>query len=171
MGMDVIGNNPKSEVGEYFRNNVWWWRPLWDYCCFIAPEMCEKVNGHFNDGDGLNNQESMTLSKLIVDHVNSGAIDQYITARNKALSELPHEDCNLCDNTGIRTDAIGLQHGMPTEKLPEEVAIVVGRTHGTCNGCKGLGWRESFMLSYPFDKENVIAFSKFLEECGGFRIC
>jgi hypothetical protein len=28
MGMDVYGKEPKSDKGEYFRNNVWWWRPL-----------------------------------------------------------------------------------------------------------------------------------------------
>ncbi|QOR55575.1 MAG: hypothetical protein UMS36scaffold28_65 [Phage 59_13] len=29
MGMDVYGVKPKSKQGEYFRNNVWSWRPLW----------------------------------------------------------------------------------------------------------------------------------------------
>ena len=33
MGMDVYGENPKNEKGEYFRNNVWWWRPLGDFVC------------------------------------------------------------------------------------------------------------------------------------------
>ena len=27
MGMDVYGRNRCSKEGEYFRNNVWWWRP------------------------------------------------------------------------------------------------------------------------------------------------
>ena len=25
--------------GIYFRNNVWWWRPLWNYCYNIAPDL------------------------------------------------------------------------------------------------------------------------------------
>ena len=33
MGMDLSGFNPKSEKGDYFRNNCWWWRPLWDFVC------------------------------------------------------------------------------------------------------------------------------------------
>lgn len=28
MGMDLYGKKPLNPVGEYFRNNVWWWRPL-----------------------------------------------------------------------------------------------------------------------------------------------
>ena len=35
MGMDVFGLAPKEEKGEYFRNNVWWWRPLWDFVAQI----------------------------------------------------------------------------------------------------------------------------------------
>lgn len=28
MGFDIYGQAPKSPSGRYFRNNVWWWRPL-----------------------------------------------------------------------------------------------------------------------------------------------
>ena len=35
MGMDVYGIAPEKEWGEYFRSNVWWWRPLWDYTAEI----------------------------------------------------------------------------------------------------------------------------------------
>ena len=38
MGMDVIGLKPTSKEGEYFRNNVWWWGPLADYCMEVAPD-------------------------------------------------------------------------------------------------------------------------------------
>jgi hypothetical protein len=31
MGMDVYGKAPTVEEGKYFRNNLWWWRPLWTY--------------------------------------------------------------------------------------------------------------------------------------------
>lgn len=51
MGMDVIGQSPVSERGEYFRNNVWWWHPLWEYCERLAPDLIPSDNlGHYNDG-------------------------------------------------------------------------------------------------------------------------
>jgi len=53
MGYDVYGVKSKSETGNYFRNNVWWWRPLWNYVC----ENCEDIMneddmdaGCWNDG-------------------------------------------------------------------------------------------------------------------------
>ena len=33
MGMDVYGLEPRKEKGEYFRNNVWWWRPTLGLRC------------------------------------------------------------------------------------------------------------------------------------------
>ena len=39
MGMDVFGNNPRNKEGEYFRNNVWWWRPLADFILECYPEI------------------------------------------------------------------------------------------------------------------------------------
>ena len=39
MGMDIFGLNPKSEFGKYFRNNIWWWRPM----SMLIHETCKSV--------------------------------------------------------------------------------------------------------------------------------
>lgn len=55
MGMDVDGRNPDSKVGEYFRANVWSWRPIhkimWDLCSDIIDEKT-MVGMGYNQGDG-----------------------------------------------------------------------------------------------------------------------
>ena len=58
MGMDVYGIAPTSERGEYFRNNVWWWRPLWDYCCEVDSEW---YLYHFYDVDNLSRRHCLVL--------------------------------------------------------------------------------------------------------------
>ena len=30
---DAKNKYEEENPGQYFRNNVWWWRPLWDYVC------------------------------------------------------------------------------------------------------------------------------------------
>ena len=48
MGMDVYGLNPD----KYFRNNVWWWRPLWDYVCNTCYDILSEKDmnaGSYND--------------------------------------------------------------------------------------------------------------------------
>jgi hypothetical protein len=168
MGMDVIGrNNPDA----YFRNNVWWWRPLWDYCIEVAPELCEDVDGGTNDGDGLDEDDSISLAAVLHMEIDAGRTDAYAQAYRAALAELPRHGCKFCDETGIRTDAVGVDAGMPTRELAPELQIITGRTHGWCNACRGEGKLDDIRTSYPFDVENVRKFADFLEECGGFSIC
>ena len=170
MGMDVMGKNPKSERGEYFRNNVWWWRPLWDYCCEVAPDLCNDVSGHYNDGDGLESVESVLLSERLLSSLSNGFVDKYIEERNTHLANLPMRGCDLCHNTGIRTDEVGREGGMPEKVLEQDKAIMLGREIGWCNGCDGRGWNEPWEASYPFSRENVEEFALFLRESGGFSI-
>ena len=77
MGMDVYGKNPTSEKGSYFRNNVWWWRPLWDYCLEVAPELCSDVSGHTNDGEGLDEAGAIALSEILFQELWDGKTAQY----------------------------------------------------------------------------------------------
>jgi hypothetical protein len=167
MGMDVYGrNNPDA----YFRNNVWWWRPLWDYCNKIAPELCGKVNGHFNEGDGLDEDEALKLAAVIGEEIESGRALAYEADYNAYIASLPRHECEYCGGTGVRDDEIGVSMGMPTKELDPAVSIIVGRTHGWCNACGGEGMKDHPEASYPFSLENLIDFFDFLEECGGFSI-
>jgi hypothetical protein len=55
-------------------------------------------------------------------------------------------------------------------ELPESEAIMLGRTHGTCNACRGVGWRLHDFADYEFSAENVRRFAEFAGESGGFEI-
>ncbi|WP_145980684.1 hypothetical protein [Magnetospirillum sp. ME-1] len=78
MGMDVDGENPTSERGEYFRNNIWWWHPLWDFCEYIAPDLIPETNlGHTNDGWGLNARDSISLADRIDQAIADGTAKEF----------------------------------------------------------------------------------------------
>ena len=60
MGMDVVGKGPLNEAGEYFRANVWAWRPIHD----LIHELCSDLLGDeilmgmgFNQGAGPDSQD------------------------------------------------------------------------------------------------------------------
>lgn len=64
MGMDVFGRNPKNSDGEYFRANVWSWRPIHSLICHIAKDLFDEETLEsmaFNDGAGLETQEECDL--------------------------------------------------------------------------------------------------------------
>jgi len=171
MGMDVIGNAPVNETGEYFRNNVWWWRPLWNYCEYVAPELTKSVSGHTNDGDGLQARETELLAKLLLNEIKSGRTAEYETAYRQELADLPLVDCETCHATGIRgADSPNGIDQSDKELSPEHQALY-GRTHGWCNACDGAGNKPHFATSYPFSIDNVKEFATFLQYSGGFSIC
>lgn len=172
MGMDVYGKRPTSERGSYFRRNVWGWHPLWGYVEDVHPEIAELVeHGHTNDGDGLNEKNSLLLARLLDEDYHSGKVARYVQERLEKIAALPLEDCTLCDSTGIRTDEIAVQNGMPEKELEPELQIILGRTKGWCNGCSGSGKKEPWEANYYLEPEDVLEFSEFLKDCGGFEIC
>lgn len=154
MGMDVYGKNPTSEKGEYFRNNVWWWRPLWDYCEEVY-EPCNLISGHSNDGDGLDADGAAELASVLFEKLESGETQAYATLRQGFLESLPDNPCDICKGTGQRPDGL---YG------------VEWKQEG-CNGCGGTGKVRPFEANYPFDTENVREFAEFCAASGGFEIC
>lgn len=173
MGMDVIGKKPTSERGEYFRNNIWWWRALWTYACEVGKDIIttDVANaGTLNDGAGLNAQNTKKLAKALHDALESGHTQQWAQTYAEWQASLPREACNLCEATGIRKDEVGVQMGMPERELLPEIQILTGRTHGWCNACEGVGTTESWLAGYPFSTENVREFADFLADSGGFEI-
>lgn len=172
MGMDVYGKNPSSEAGEYFRRNVWGWRPLWKYVEDTHPEIAGKVEyAQSNDGDGLDAENSIKLAEALKKDIWDGVADNYIALRNSYLASLTRPDCEHCQGTGIRTDAVGVENGMPERELEPDMASLVGRTKGWCNGCSGEGKKDAWETNYYLDIEDIQQFSDFLEASGGFEIC
>jgi len=171
MGMDISGNNQSSVKGAYYHNNIWWWRPLWNYCCDLHGDLADKVaNGHTNDGDGLNAADSLELGRRLLNDIATGVTAQYGADYREGLASLPMVECEYCQATGIRTDTVGISMGMPTKELALEDSILFGRTHGYCNACDGFGKQSDFRTHYPFSVDNVQGFADFLVECEGFGI-
>lgn len=153
MGMDVFGNKPTSEVGSYFRNNVWYWHPLWDCVTHFVPDLAAKVpNAHDNSGDGLNGKDSKRLGFILKQLIELGKIQEYIENFNKEKEQLPMEKCFCIKKNYVDTG---------TEPEPSQ----------QCSHCEGTGNMKNFNTWYSIDVENVNAFADFLKDCGGFRIC
>jgi hypothetical protein len=160
MGMDVYGKAPSSETGKYFRNNVWWWRPLADYIIRTAPRIAAKCPyWHSNDGAGLSAKDSIALADILQAEIDSGRCDAFAKIRDAELAAIPNEVCRLCDGTGVR------------KPIPEVGAGDLKRGGLKCNACEGTGSVRPSTTYYPFDVDNVRQFIAFLRESGGFEIC
>jgi len=171
MGMDVYGQSPETEAGEYFRASVWGWHPLWNLCEDKFRTVASKVEyGHSNDGDGLSADDAKALSRMINSSIENGTIQDWIDQDNARKDALPRKACHCCKGEGIRWDEVGTRAGQPSRELDPTVAVIVGRTHGWCNGCGGLGDQEHHEAGYRIDVEFVQEWADFLIDCGGFKI-
>lgn len=152
MGFDLHGIKPKNDSGTYFRNNCWWWRPLWNYICrecsdIITIDIAE--SGHYNDGKIVDKALAEKISKRLDSLLWKGEVKKWEKEYAEYIKSLPLILCELCKGTGVRNDNI---------------------LKGKCNGCDGKGKREDIASSYPFSKENVEEFSEFCKNSGGFEI-
>jgi len=158
MGMDVYGRKPKNKKGEYFRNNVWFWHPLWSYCESNYPVVTSKCkDGHSNSGDGLNASDAKKLAKLIKKDLENGKAQLYADQYSEWQQSLPKEPCSPCRGTGVykcktTNDGVEIEEERP------------------CGNCDKTGMSEAWAKNYPFALENLKEWQEFLDNCGGFNI-
>jgi hypothetical protein len=163
--MDITDKDEQSEYfaaknkyeeetpGTYFRNNVWWWRPLWEYIIEISGDLLtpeQRQGGYENSCIQIPGNITRAIARRLSHEISSGNHKRYETEYREAINNLELEDCEHCNATGEREWQDG----------PRE-----------CNACSGEGQRESWEASYPFDAENVENFRIFLEQSGGIEIC
>jgi len=188
MGFDIIGCRPSSEVGKYFCNNVWNWRPLAHYCYEIAPDITKHCREwHTNDGDGLDADQALALAARLDAEVRAGCTEQHARRHESVREMMPTKPCWLCGGTGTRKPPSGRGIAEASDALDfdsnGEIVIrgnlidkncPIGpgdmKTGVKCNACRGEGFTRPFAAHYPFTVENVRNFVAFLRECGGFQI-
>ena len=151
MGMDVYGIEPYTEAGQYFRANVWMWRPLWDYVCDVCSIDDEtRERGHYNDGHVIDEDAATSIGMILRSLLKSGVVHTYAERREKRLAAIPDEQCKYCEGTGQRNDKY---------------------VQGTCNGCGGKGTSSPPETHYSFNVEWIEEFAEFAKQSGGFEIC
>ena len=153
MGFDIFGKKPMNETGNYFRNNVWGWRPLWNYVFNNLEILSEEDynEGQFNSGHEIDQGKAQKIAAGLMQKIESGEMEKFIEAYTKHLDELPEEICDFCDGSGLRN-------------LEDSNDIV------QCNGCQGTGKVKSFETNYPMDVKNMKDFAEFSQNSGGFEI-
>ena len=146
----------EENSGVYFRNNVWWWRPLW----MFVSEACSDIltdkdieMGSFNGGHKISKTKARRIAGRINKLNRNGSLNEYVNGRNQIIKELPDEKCNICEGTGKR------------KKPP-----AIGPGDIECNGCSGKGKCRPFACNYRAYEDDIIEFAEFCKHSGGFTI-
>ena len=81
--------------GAYFRNNVWWWRPLWDYVCRQCEDILteEDMDGCTNNsGYEINEDKALKIGIRLHTLVLDGKAKEWEDGYNKEIKELKEDD-------------------------------------------------------------------------------
>lgn len=83
--------------GSYFRNNIWWWHPLWDFVCiscgdFMTEEDAE--HGHHNSGHEIDEETAEQIVERLTFLLKIGGVKKYEEERQAHLEALPEDDFN-----------------------------------------------------------------------------
>ena len=75
----------EDNPGVYFRNNVWYWRPLWDYVCQHVDSLTKKdhSNGHSNSGHKISEEKAITIAGVLYALLEDGTVKEAEEMHNK----------------------------------------------------------------------------------------
>lgn len=158
MGFDIYGETPTAKVGEYFRNNIWWWHDLAVYVLENCPFLPDGP-WHTNDAHTISAEDALAIAANLDVLIANGKVEKYEKKFLKRQSEIPNEVCKFCNGTGKR----------PTDKN-WDADSKWAKECGGCNACRGIGEVKPLAKDRHFSKENVRAFAEFCRYSGGFVI-
>ena len=70
----------EENCGTYFRNNVWFWRPLWNFVSGVCENILTEKDierGSFNDGHKISKTKANKIAKRLFKLIESGQVKEY----------------------------------------------------------------------------------------------
>ena len=154
-----------NQSGTYFRNNVWWWRPLAEYVLNytkVIPEH-EQESWQYNDCTEVSKQNAEMIAQQLDHLIKIGHTKQFEKDYEKTRKKI--EKHNEKVEKELETFSQSVKKKMRNDNLapkdfPEEDHKKWEEIYNKRNSSG----------SYPFSEENVKEFSEFCKNSGGFTI-
>ena len=102
----------EANPGVYFRNNVWWWRPLWEFVCMQCSDFMtdkQKLGGAYNDGKLIDQETAAKIGTKLEILLKDGTVkrwEKHIKTRNEDLSKSKDEDTRFMSNYPFSQDNV-----------------------------------------------------------------
>ena len=158
----------KNVPGHYFRNNCWWWRPLWDYVYYSTNLLTDNEynGGHHNDGQKIKGKKAMAISTKLHKLIDSGHTKEYEEEYTKDYKEAKKFNETVDNKLEMLNEIVRAEIGSSEDWLaPAEFPQPYRKQWEDLYGTKKI------QGSYPFSVENVREFANFCYQSGGFEIC
>jgi hypothetical protein len=158
--------NLKTEKGEYFRNNVWWWRRLAEFVCEYTGVVDDKdkERWQYNDNHHVTAQEAKEIAKQLRYLIKTGQVAKYEEQVRKEMEEAEVRNKKvqkLLDKLKAKAIEMTNNKDISPREYPSPLDEKWEKTLGTC--------RTAGTAIHSI-KNNVEEFIKFCEDSNGFTI-
>jgi len=161
MGFDLMSTgNHKTKKGEYYRNNVWWWRPLAQYIITYTGCVEERhaERWAYNDGHKVIEQEAKAIAKQLKHLIETGHAKKHAEEYEKERKKAENF------NKKVQKELEAFEKKVGKDKAPNDYSKEDKKKWDSI-------WeKKSWTANYPFSVENVKEFAEFCEDSGGFTI-
>jgi len=155
----------EDNPGDYFRNNVWWWRPLWNFVCESCDDFLTEGDiskGFYNDGKKISKTKSLKISKRLSKLIANGTVDKLERESALAIAKAKVHNKEVRKEMDAISVACQKEHGeiKAPAYYPEPYKTEWNDAYA----------KEDWTSSYPFNADNVKVFALFCQQSGGFEI-
>ncbi len=157
----------EDNPGNYFRNNVWWWRPLWQFVCESCNDFLTEKDmgkGDSNSGYKISKTKSVKIAKRLFEEISDGYVDE--VEREHTLRAAKAQS----DNEQLQEQMDAIHKEVNKNRVGDSI-VPANYPKPYYKKWKKLQDAHNWDGDYPFDKQNVENFAKFCLESGGFEIC
>ena len=155
----------EENKGYYFRNNVWWWRPLAQYVIKHTKVITDekKIQGFsYNDGVEINEEEAVQIAKQLKHLIKTGHTKKYEEDYMLAYQKAELHNKKVQKELDNFQKAMDKKHGdIAPAKYPKKDYVKWNAIYS----------KRDENGTYPFAERNVKEFAEFAEQSGGFTIC
>ena len=159
-----------ANPGEYFRANVWFWRPIWNFVCEVCPDILTEEDfkrGQYNDNHLIEEDRAKDIAKRLREKM-----DLARERQKKYEAEAPNKEKfnKMLEDAGSfifekiskpKSELITCPGDMQTHD-PENYERWETLVHS--------GHIKFDEMSYPINAKYIEEFANFAENSGGFRI-
>jgi len=166
---ELKDNYETENPGSYFRNNVWWWRPLWNFVCESCDDFLtdkDMGKGDSNSGYKISKTKAIKISKRLFEELANGNVDNLERQHTLRMAKAQAHNEEVREELDRITKECKDKFPIHADKLvpanyPEPYKTQWDETYA----------KEDWAASYPFNAENIKNFAEFCQQSGGFTIC
>jgi hypothetical protein len=155
----------KDNPGEYFRANVWFWRPIWNFVCmtcdFLSDE--DRDAGCSNSGDKICKTKSLKIASRLRRLDKNGFVQEWEDEMMIIFEKAKKHNKKIHAELKVHGDKMNLKYGANTP--PRDYDKLDYDTWSEIYA------KEDWASSYPPSRDYIMEFSEFCEQSGGFEIC